>query len=276
MITAWILLSPVLADTGSGGAMQDVACLEPSLNAHRPVDGQVDVPIDAAMMLAYTTDGCIQDVWVTVESETEVLFDERIELEVGDPITLIGDLPFEPEETYTLVTTTAGDTAESGQQFTFTTGVDTAVIATTPPVVSLYEVNGTEKSSEVASWDSEFHVSADPVPSGLSYVEIIDSRNSSVQVATAFVPGTGELELAARWTALPTEEEICLQARQIDGAGIPGDWSAPDCLIPTVEDSTVDWPDVTESCSGCASSRGTPASWALLLPLLGLLRRKRS
>jgi hypothetical protein len=73
VITAWILLSPVLADTGSDTA-SNVSCSPPSLDDHRPLDGQLDVPVDAALMLAFRTtdvDGevCFQAIQAIQEDE---------------------------------------------------------------------------------------------------------------------------------------------------------------------------------------------------------------
>jgi hypothetical protein len=66
VITAWILLSPVLADTVSDTA-SNVSRSPPSLDDHGQLDGQLDVPVVAALMLAFTSDGHLDDVWITID-----------------------------------------------------------------------------------------------------------------------------------------------------------------------------------------------------------------
>ncbi|GEM_PF-3483351 len=277
MITAWILLSPALAQDDGHAQSEtaaDVACFAPSLTDHRPVDGQVDVPLDAALMLVFDGDGCINNVQVTVTSPTATVFDDSVTLDQDEPVTLLEGLALAPDEIYTLLAVVLGYTEEEGQSFRFTTGSDSAQVPSAPPTVQLYDVLGTPSDRVNATWDAELHVSATPVPSGLSFVEVMDVRSPATTIATAFVPGTGELELAARWVDTLTEEEICLQARQTDATGTPGTWGEPDCMVPAIDDSDVDWSVTEAEGCGCSGSPAPAPGWALLLPLVGLARRR--
>jgi hypothetical protein len=273
--TTFVLFAsaPVLAKSVSDTAF-DVACSMPQLTDHRPTSGQDEVPPDASVMLAFTGDGCQNQVQVTISNDEHIDFDEEIRINSDGVVLVLDDLALQAEQTYTVLALAIGYTEESADSFTFTTGSEGAVAVFDSPAISIYMLTAELTEGDAAIFEAEFHVSATATPSGITLVEVVDSRSVETLLASAFVPGTGELELAARWGTDFDDESICLQARQIDAWGQAGDWGEPDCLTPEIKEGGVDWTDATSGCAGCTARPTGTWGWVLLLPGLALVRRR--
>ena len=274
MIVAALALSmPALADRDYA-AEADIACFPPELTDHRPLARQQDVPVDAQLYLVFASDGCINNVEVTLSTGGETLWTESAQVDMASGLVEIDPGALLPDTNYELLTVALGYSETEGDSFRFTTGSGSSEVVEDPPEVTLHSVGGESfPDSNWASYEADFHVTAVPVESGISYIEIIDADDPDRVIQTAFVPETGELDLAARWGGV-IQEEVCLAAVQVDASGARTDLGVESCVDADLTTDTSPTDRITSLCS--TAGRGTAGLSLALMALVGLVRRRES
>ncbi len=274
MIAAVLALSmPALADSYVA-TEADIACFPPELTDHRPVAEQDGVPVDAQLYLVFAADGCINGVEVTLSTGGETLWTESAQIDHSSGLVEIDPGTLLPETEYELFAVALGYSESDGDSFRFTTGTDASQVVVDPPELTLHGVGGESyPDSDWASYEADFHVSAVPVKSGISYVEILQVDEQDRVIQTAFVPETGELELAARWGGV-IREEVCLAAIQVDASGARTDLGAASCVDTEL---TTESPEGQSPWIACSTAgRGTAGLGLALVALVGLVRRRET
>ncbi len=278
MIAAALVLSlPAFAFAdGDAAAEMEVPCFPPELVDHRPLDAQQDVPVDASLYMVFNTDSCYGDVAITVSTQGEALWTETADANNTSGILTVDPEGLSPNTDYEILVVALGYSEDSGTSFSFTTGTETAEVVSEPPEISISGVDAVSYaenawSDSYTTYEVDFYVSAQPVASGISYVEVFDLANLDWPRKTVFVPTTGELDLAAFWIG-EEEDEVCFAAVQIDATGARTVLGEMDCVEPDIQ--RPDQPGILTSCSTAGSGSG--GLGLALLGLLGLVRRREN
>jgi hypothetical protein len=229
-----------------------------------PVPGAEDVPFDSRPAVTFG-DGCGQQgawsgslVGTSDGAEVGVAFVRTIALSQTHLLELFPDAPLEAGTAYTF---TAAPELGEALSFGFTTGTRTVVGLTGAPTLT---VESARFTPERGGWPSalEVTIQVDPAtdPDALSVLQVQDA-DGELAINAFVAPASGAGARTLTWTDVDDPGEVCLQVRQIDGAGVATDWSAPACReVPPC---------------GCSAGGRATGGLALLLAPLVLLRRRR-
>jgi MYXO-CTERM domain-containing protein len=223
-----------------------------------PTRGTENVPVDARAAVTFGL-GCFGETEWTA-SLTRVEDGAEVATAIGHPdaldlsrlLEVYPTADLDPDTTYTLtVSSLDGEAITVG----FTTGTGlVAGLGGTPTVT----VEDTAWEQGMLTVDLRATPASDP--DRLSILQVKDGAiNRGVQ--SFVVPPTGDMAFPIRWEDGVQSEEVCPQVRQLDGAGVPTEWSTEACVAVTA--------------CGCAST--SPGAGLLGLALVvGLTVRRRA
>lgn len=223
------------------------------------------VPVDSDLiMLSFQqrSDACDHEwVFTLTQDGTEVLVSEPVPVRFPLNEARLVDVDLQPLTTYQ-VSASRGGRSEP-VTWTFTTSAELGTAPTDAPQPEFFD--GSFNASRFSRRHVEYMVLGD-----------LDEPLDGAQTTEVLLPGTAELwqvyprtetSIATPLLPLPAqdpESELCVETRYRSVAGIPGPLSEHCGMIRL------------HRVGGCsASGVGWAGAWALVLPLLGLRRRRR-
>ncbi|MES2644920.1 MAG: Ig-like domain-containing protein [Myxococcota bacterium] len=224
-----------------------------------PMTGAENVPVDARPAVTFAP-GCSGATdWSAVLARTEdsvgIAFATGLqdELDLSRLLEVFPEADLDPTTGYTLTLSSfEGEAITAG----FTTGTGRVAGLDGAPTVTV-ERTTSDRANGALTVDLLVTPAADP--DGLSILQVKDGAlNRGVQ--SFVVPPTGDMTFPIVWGNSDQPDEVCPQVRQLDGAGVPTEWSTEAC--------------VAVAACGCASTSPSAGLLGLALALALTIRRR--